>query len=221
MTAGCSAPRHDATGYQRYGCRCEAGRLAQRRYFKARELAALAGIPARVPNVGTVRRVEALAWMGWSRRDVETAAGLGQTTLDLVKRRPSGLVYRGTAEAVAAVYDGLAARHGGNAQTARWARRNGWVPPLGWDDDTIDDPAAKPAHAASVGRLRDPYVDETAVDVWLHGDDTIPLTRVERLEVFRHLIATGVSKSAAAARLSVSWQDADRMLHQIRDQVAA
>ncbi len=184
-------------------------------------MAVLRGESVKVPSAGFLRRVEALAWMGWSASQVEKEAGLGRQTVDTVKRRPSGLVHRATADAVAGVYDRLAAQDGGNQHAARCARRKGWPPPLAWDDDTIDDPAASPAHTAHVNRLKDTYVDETAVDVWMNGDETIPLTRAERLEVFRHLINAGVAKSAAAARLSVSWQDADRMLHQIQEQVAA
>ncbi len=184
-------------------------------------MAAFRGESVKVPSTGFLRRVEALAWMGWSASQVEMEAGLGRQTIDTVKRRPSGLVHRATSEAVMAVYDRLAVRRGGNQQAASCARRKGWPPPLAWDDDTIDDPAASPAHTAHVNRLNDAYVDETAVDVWMNGDETIPLTRAERLEVFRLLIHAGVARSAAATRLSVSWQDADRMLHQIREQVAA
>lgn len=57
-------------------------------------------------------------------------------------------VTRGTERAVRALYDRLAmtpAPPGSSAsQTRRWAQLRGWVGPLSWDDETIDDPTARP-----------------------------------------------------------------------------
>lgn len=112
---------------------------------------------AAVEASGTVRRVQALVALGHTLSSV--AREIGWTLPNL-----SRLVYTGsipyaarvevrTAQAVFRVYDRLSMVRpdgllAGRARAHAAAR--GWLPPLAWDDDTIDDPCAAPAEPAGV-----------------------------------------------------------------------
>jgi hypothetical protein len=95
-----------------------------------------------VPWTGTGRRLEALAWQGWSLRRIEAELGLCGYTL--YRARQKGRLWAATAAAVAAFYDARAAVPGPNRQVATWARRQAAVRAWCWDPDDIDDPAARP-----------------------------------------------------------------------------
>lgn len=109
---------------------------------------------------GTVRRLQALAAIGWSLREVGRRLGISPQTL-------RGLMCQercttATRDKVAALYDELSMIVGGNPRTVTWAAKRGFAPPLAWDD--IDDPAATPATADDTDD-----VDELAVDAVLDG----------------------------------------------------
>lgn len=100
------------------------------------------------PSIGTVRRLQALGWCGWTRADIARVAGVQLTY--------SGQhVTDATAEAVARAYDLLwdvqPPDTFDNTQARRAARRLGWAPPLAWDD--IDDPDATPQGVAAIRPL--------------------------------------------------------------------
>lgn len=107
---------------------------------------------ALVDSAGTVRRVQALVAIGWTLTEI--AAEAGWTVGNLSGLVSAGeRVTAGTARAFAAVYDrwSMTPRTGASADRARrFAARRGWLPPLAWDDDRIDDPAA----VARPGRAR-------------------------------------------------------------------
>lgn len=99
-----------------------------------------------IDSTGTRRRLQALIAMGWSHRVLVPILGVAPGTVDNIHRRK--LVRVKTARVVAEVYDRLwdkPAPEGRNRSCAlAMARRKGFVPPLAWDDDEIDDPAARP-----------------------------------------------------------------------------
>jgi lambda repressor-like predicted transcriptional regulator len=91
---------------------------------------------------GTRRRVQALAWMGWSGAEVSHRAGVSPATLQTE-------IYRGRlsvrlAARVRAVYGELSGIRGPSSMAAAKARRMGFAPPAAWDDGAIDDPQARP-----------------------------------------------------------------------------
>jgi len=99
--------------------------------------------PTRVPAIGTTRRIRALLAIGWTTDLIAERLGLGNYTVrDWLYR---DAVYKSTAEKIAAVYDEWSMIVGPSDLGRRRAARKGWPPPLAWDDDTIDDPDAKPA----------------------------------------------------------------------------
>ncbi|PRY35304.1 hypothetical protein CLV43_114222 [Umezawaea tangerina] len=102
-----------------------------------------------IDPTGSRRRVQALAWMGWPAAEVAARAGTTKGTLQSElarKRRISvSLAWR-----VAAVYDDLWDKPGPSAAASAAARAGGFAPPAAWDDDTIDNPAARPRGLVSV-----------------------------------------------------------------------
>jgi len=96
-----------------------------------------------VDSTGTRRRVQALAWLGWPAAEVASRAGT--TTLSLrTLIQPNRRISYALAMRVAAVYDELSCTPGRSNFAAGKARHHGFAPPAAWDDDTIDDPKARP-----------------------------------------------------------------------------
>lgn len=96
----------------------------------------------RLDPTGTRRRVEALNFMGWSRRELEVRMRMGVCALSKVLRE--GRVTPRTASLVAAVYDELNGIQGPSKQVADRAQLAGYHPPFAWDYVDIDDPKARP-----------------------------------------------------------------------------
>lgn len=104
---------------------------------------------------GTARRIQALVAIGHTITAV--AHEIGWTLQNLSSLAHSGSIPLAarvevrTAQAVSRLYDrwSMVVPQGVQADRARGhARRLGWVPPLAWDDEEIDDPFASPAEAA-------------------------------------------------------------------------
>lgn len=156
-----STPDHGTQARYSYGCRCQPCRAAATRRAKQRRLEASRGRVFMVPAAGTRRRIQALAVMGWPFSEI--AARLGVTRCAVQKLgRASATVQAATARRIAVVYDELSMTPGPSVYTRARAVKAGWVPPLAWDDDTIDDPYAQPV---GVGRdpANAPVVDDDEV----------------------------------------------------------
>lgn len=95
---------------------------------------------------GTARRIRALLAIGWTHEHLHAATGIA--TRRHVKG-DKGRVTRRTHEAIAGLYDRLSMTPGPSEQNRARARRLGWVPPLAWDDELIDDPTARPRGVAA------------------------------------------------------------------------
>ncbi len=105
-----------------------------------------------VDSAGTRRRAQALVAIGWPRARIAAEAGMSPSNFGQTLQREQ--VCAGTARAVREIYDRLwdtppdeGDRHAraGVARARNYAAARGWVPPLGWDDDVIDDPDGRPA----------------------------------------------------------------------------
>ena len=98
---------------------------------------------ARVDITGTTRRLRALVAVGYPQSDL--CARLGITAGNSTSLfHAEGRVLAGTALRVAELYDQLFMTAGPSQAARDRAHRLGWAPPLAWDEDTIDDPAARP-----------------------------------------------------------------------------
>lgn len=150
-----------------------------------------------VGATGTTRRLQALAAMGHGLTEVRTITGLPLMTLSVLR---SGSV-DGTSPrnhtAVAAAFDRLAMRPGPSTRARLQATREGWAPPLAWDD--IDDPQETPAHATSPDGI-----DHLAIDLAVTGTRLVTLTIPERHIAVTRLAGMGLADTDIARRVGVS-----------------
>lgn len=191
-------PRHGTLAGHAAGCRercCGEAKLAydkRRRYYG----------PRTVDSTGTVRRIRALQAMGWAFPDIARAAGLSERTISNPTFRGGGTIYATTAEGVRRAYDELSmklptGRYVGRQRRA--AQRKGWLPPLAWDDDRIDDPNYKP----SVASVRE---DRRRRDLIAEWD---------------HLRSLGVSMHQAAKQLGVTVDAIEKALERAKERKAS
>jgi hypothetical protein len=192
----CEAKRHGTiTAYNVDGCKCPDARRARNRDEQQRKYDALHGVSRLINSTGTTRRIHALMAIGWSAADQAQAAGWPHPNFVLnICARQS--VRRATARKVAAMYDLLSMTPGPNERTRKYAKRVGYLPPLAWDDETIDDPNALPMTERAVD------VDEVAVQRALSGDRT-ELTREELIAAIFQAHDMGLSDPEIAARLGL------------------
>jgi hypothetical protein len=143
------APHFSLTACRASGC----DHLECRRAERAHER-----LSPPVPAAGTVRRLRALTWNGFSCPDLAARLGVPRRVVRRLltgRAAIAGQVPADLAAAVSGLYDAVWALYGGCARAAEAARRRCWWPPLAWDDDRpgdpwysghgIDDPAAVPA----------------------------------------------------------------------------
>lgn len=200
-------PRHgEERGYfahRKAGQRpCDACTIAHCAAAKRRAMRAMNGVPAQAPALGTQRRIQALAALGWRMADIANAAGYtrGHEAVTRLLRVPT--VQRKTADRIATAYDQLSGKPGPSNVVRTNAQKRGWAPPLAWDD--IDnDPAPKGMAARRQGKAGRPDITTA------------------RVEDFDFLVRNGETEEQAAERLGVrlsSFKDQRRRLE--RGQVA-
>lgn len=168
------------------------------------------GDGANVDSTGTRRRLQALIYSGWSVQRLADTAGVDRQALDAALAQHD--VVARTARTVRDLYEQLwdtppAAANPGEARGITLARhraaKQSWAPPMAWDDDTIDDPDALPAHLIEP-ETGTPGIDEVKVTLAIAGQRPGNLTRAERWVAVEHLAAQGLSDLAIAQRLGVS-----------------
>ncbi len=141
-----------------------------------------------VDPTGTVRRIRALQAIGWTLAEIASRIGWATNNLGTLT---SG--YRAcnaeTAAKIRAVYDELSMTPGPSARSRYWAQKRGWLPPLAWNDDDIDDPAAW----ASPGEEHDDEIDPVVVERLVDGADwkALNASRAERLAAAERLMDRG------------------------------
>lgn len=184
-------PRHGTTSGYMAGCRATCCRRARAKHENMRRLAASRGTPYTVNSIGSIRRVQALMRIGWRGIDIAHACGwkTGEAVTNALVHRD--FVNHRTAARIKAAYDQMSMTLGPSATTRRRAETRGWPPPLAWDDETIDDPAAKPQ--GMTPRYEPAFLDEAAIERRVNGDRSVRLHKGEAAEVVRRLLAAGVS----------------------------
>ena len=151
---------------------------------------------ALVDALGTRRRIQSLAWVGWSIPQLAALAGIDKQSLHRALRHDQ--LTAATATAVRDLYDQMwnvtprnPDRHAATAvtRTRNRARAQGWHPPMAWDN--IDDPNETP----------------TPTDQ----------TRVSRIEytitTTAELLDLGVGPDEIARRLNIQPASLQRILH--------
>jgi hypothetical protein len=207
----CPSTRRHGTfdAYNTDGCRCPAARAAHTRWAKAYKLE---GQRRTVPSVGTARRLQALACIGYSRADVAGRLGVSVKRVeDLVGRKwPS--VRRRTAMQVAGLYDQLVDTSGPSRIAASKAQAAGWAPPIAWDETTIDDPAAEPYGWEGYGDP-DPAV---LLRIWAWQRPEV-VGKVEQAAFVREAHARGVSDPEIGEYLGWDAEAAAALARQGKD----
>jgi len=137
-----------------------------------------------IDPTGTRRRLQALYAIGWGWKPLGERLGTYSQVVYRVAAGKHATVMERTADKVAALYDELSSIRPEGPQ-ANWirsrARKNGYLPPEAWDDDTIDDPEA-------VSLLADPST----------------LTYDQRLKLAVQLVEYGATQRQAAKRCHVA-----------------
>lgn len=154
---------------------------------------------------GSVRRIRALQAMGWTLEDIGSRLGISKTNLGTIAAGVHGVTVA-TARKIAKVYDDLSMTYGPSDRTRSLAARRGWLPPLAWDDELIDDPSYQPF--SEIEKVDDfCTVDEVAVERFIAGDlDWRALTVEERLAAAVRMDRAGYSRNVIAARVHVRSQ---------------
>lgn len=136
-----------------------------------------------VPSIGAQRRVRALQAMGWP----VTAMPISANTAYGLLRKDT--VFASVHRAVASFYDQLSMIPGPSNRSR--VIFGSYPPPLAWDDDAIDDPAARPESIRTAGTARRDQI-------------------TERREAIAALTESGLSAAAIADRLGVTGRTVTR-----------
>jgi hypothetical protein len=164
--------------------------------------------PGTVDPTGTIRRLQALAALGWPQPELARLLGCHPRALGQLGRR-SQMVHAGTARNVAVLYDELSMRIGPSQRARNRASTLGYIPPLGWAEGTIDDPHARPAPASErhAGRDVDPVVIQRIRD----GEPPARVTWAERHATVSAMTHSGNTAAAIAERIGITPRSVTRV----------
>lgn len=156
---------------------------------------------ALVDGTGARRRLQALVAigyeLGWLWEQLKGTRNHSNCHAFMYSGRP---ILAANAAAVRRLYDELSMTPGPSNRARSHAARRGWVPPLAWDDEAIDDPNATPADSSHPLPVPRADVDEVAVARAIAGEPAArPLTTAERRAVITALHARGLQDPLIAA----------------------
>ena len=183
--AGCSATLVRDIERAKYSrvCRGPAARLMR---LSVADVVASRELPKdRVPAIGAVRRVRALLALGHSHATITTAGGPGWNSGDVTRDPDRQWTFLAVHEAATRAYGALSMCPGTNGLVRARAAAAGYLPPLCWDEEDLDDPAAVP-HLA---RRHNEHLD---------------------LDEFMWLVDAGEAPARAALRCGVSVAGVER-----------
>lgn len=165
----------------------------------------------RVDATGVARRLQALTAIGHPVPTLAAELDASELSVRRWRRQHTARISARQWQAIHALYERLSHVPGFCDRARADARRHGWAPPLAWDDDTIDDPAATPALGGVAA-----VVDEVAIRRALSGE-RVPLTHDERREAVRAGRRAGMSLAALNAALHQSGSTTKALMAEIRD----
>jgi hypothetical protein len=146
---------------------------------------------AMIDATGTRRRIQALTALGWTHETMGEHLGVTGTAVWQMTRRPK--VTARNAVRVAAMYGPLSMRLGPSETARRRAAKAGHCPPLAWDDDAIDDPAARPTGLADARQRRRSELVEDVADML--ADDATVAGACARLEMSRKALQRALQRA--------------------------
>lgn len=149
---------------------------------KRRLLRRMNGVPSWVPALGSQRRIQALAAIGWRFADISEQVGWKRAHEPVKSVMTQAMISRHNAKRITAAYMELSGKPGPSTRVIVAAKKRGWPEPSAWFGVDIDDPDATP----------DPG--------W--SEPTRPSLRA-LIEDFDWLVSQGETEHAAAARIGV------------------
>lgn len=164
---------------------------------------------ARVDSTGAVRRIQALVALGWSQSKICVRLGIQRsnfTDISQGRRTEITVAYDKAIRALYAEWSMQLPPEAGHrdriaaSRSRNYARAAGWVPPLAWDDDALDDPEAMPGAVEAID------LDQVRVQRRMHGDKDVRLNAAEKTELVRRMVANGVAKNEIERRTGVNPQ---------------
>lgn len=177
----CDACRDAGAAYQR--------ERDKRRYFAPNN-------SLRIPSRGYQRRMQALVALGWPMSDLDAEMGRRAGTLSRWLNVAAPWIHEARAKEIAALYDRLSMQappDGWRKERAqKLARRNGWAPPLAWDDIDRDPEPRGVLRPTSRNSKPREFVDPVVVERVLAGD-VVPASRAEKAEIVRRWAESGRS----------------------------
>ena len=144
-----------------------------------------------VPNIGARRRLQALMAIGYRHSDLSPLVGFSTGTMN---HQVGDWISKTKHDAMKRVYDELWQTPGPAPATslARVAKA-GYLPPLAWDDDTIDDPNHVPVLTVERGERRESNKEIFVEEVLFLRD-------------------SGANRWEIARRLGMDWHSVERRL---------
>lgn len=126
--------------YPAHGCRCSDCRHAHAEYMRG--IRRLQQKPVTVPVLGTMRRLRALATLGWSTVAISEHTGIPSAQLWTYRKGQRKRLNEGTARAIAHFYRDncytfAPETHLTRSMIAR-AKAAGWASPIAWHDPDTD-----------------------------------------------------------------------------------
>jgi plasmid maintenance system antidote protein VapI len=153
---------------------------------------------ARVDSTGTSRRIQALVAVGWSMSKIATRLGIDRGNFTALAQGRTAVTVA-HAKAVTTLYDQLWDQVPEHAEwrayiaysrSLSYAAKAGWVVPMAWDEDTIDNPDASPDLAGTTGGIngRPNKFEIEDIDFILDNDPLTIEQLADRLHVTRNTI---------------------------------
>lgn len=170
-------------------------------------------VPATVDATGAKRRVEALMTLGYDTHQIAAGIGLARNNVSRLLNNHRTEVRHETHEAIVRFYDQAwqtPSTHRYIKRTKALAAKRGYVPPMAWDDDTIDDPLAEPFAEATVGI--DWQIVERAVAGRPRGRR---LSSSERKAAAMVLASRGATATQISNQLGMSGADARTVIREV------
>ncbi|WP_189554298.1 hypothetical protein [Streptomyces lavendofoliae] len=166
-----------------------------------------------VPALGATRRVRALYALGHFNWEIAEAAGISRDAVCALAQGSWPTLKVAADDGVRRAYDQLSMLTGGSWKTRRLAERRGWVPPLAWDDDSIDDANAVPLTDALAPP---PTAGDDVVARFLMGESVV-LDRNGRREALQHLMEwTTLTPEEIGERLEMEPDSVSRAWERIK-----
>lgn len=172
-----------------------------RRATAARILAVTSAPETQIPidPTGSIRRVRALMAAGYSSMEIQEASGANRKTIaNLLSGTATG-VWGTTADRIDAAYARLSGSAGSSARSRNRAAREGWPPPMAWNN--IDDPDEVPSGWRRATERRNPFdLVEDADFITRTTGVTDKYLLAERLEVKVNTLEKARERVAARAK---------------------